>query len=390
MDKRFTRRELYDLVWSKPIREIAATLGVSDVWVAKACRKADIVVPGRGHWAKRRAGKRTLQAPLAARFFGAPETVEFGGRSDPAFWARLIAAPAPPPPIFEEDMAGVEARARKVVGKVKCPQLAAEAHPLIQALLDEDNRRRPEFAKTGRSWDRPRYDSPLEMRQLRILNAVFLAAARIGCRPSISQPDRFDQTEADVGVAVGEHRVAIKFVQVDAGPISKAAAGKKGRLRLTIDGSPRPVDCWEDGESGTLESRIDMIVVGILVAAESSYRYGVLRRHQWILDEQRAREERAARQAVERARQERELRERQAQERIERLLHQAAALDRADTIRGYITRVPQRTGELGLSAKEVQVWASWARREADRIDPVRNGAIEGAVREIAEEQWAAE
>jgi integrase len=50
--RRFTRQELYELVWSQPVAELAASYGVSDVGLAKACRRANIPVPGRGYWAK--------------------------------------------------------------------------------------------------------------------------------------------------------------------------------------------------------------------------------------------------------------------------------------------------------------------------------------------------
>jgi hypothetical protein len=48
----FTRQELYDLVWSQPVSKLAASYGVSDVGLAKACRRAGIPVPERGYWAK--------------------------------------------------------------------------------------------------------------------------------------------------------------------------------------------------------------------------------------------------------------------------------------------------------------------------------------------------
>ena len=51
-----SRRELFDLVWSKPVRAVAAELGVSDVAVHKICVKHRIPVPGRGAWAKHAAG----------------------------------------------------------------------------------------------------------------------------------------------------------------------------------------------------------------------------------------------------------------------------------------------------------------------------------------------
>ena len=48
----FTVAELFEKVWQTPMVKLAHEIGVSDVAVAKACRKAGIPLPGRGHWAK--------------------------------------------------------------------------------------------------------------------------------------------------------------------------------------------------------------------------------------------------------------------------------------------------------------------------------------------------
>jgi hypothetical protein len=48
----FTRQQLYELVWSQPVTKLAKTLGISDVGLAKVCRRANIPVPQRGYWAK--------------------------------------------------------------------------------------------------------------------------------------------------------------------------------------------------------------------------------------------------------------------------------------------------------------------------------------------------
>lgn len=47
------REDLYELVWSKPITELAKDFGLSDVALAKRCRRLGVPVPGRGYWARR-------------------------------------------------------------------------------------------------------------------------------------------------------------------------------------------------------------------------------------------------------------------------------------------------------------------------------------------------
>jgi hypothetical protein len=62
-----SRKELYELVWSKPMVELAKDFGLSDVAVAKRCRKLGVPVPGRGYWARVAAGQTPRQAPLRKR-----------------------------------------------------------------------------------------------------------------------------------------------------------------------------------------------------------------------------------------------------------------------------------------------------------------------------------
>jgi hypothetical protein len=44
----FTREELYKAIWSKPCVKLAANLGISDVGLAKACRRLSVPRPPRG------------------------------------------------------------------------------------------------------------------------------------------------------------------------------------------------------------------------------------------------------------------------------------------------------------------------------------------------------
>ncbi|MCP4410331.1 MAG: hypothetical protein GY807_21810 [Gammaproteobacteria bacterium] len=59
-----SRRELYDLVWSKPIMKLATEFGISDRGLGKICRRHQVPVPPRGYWAKLQAGKMVEQVPF--------------------------------------------------------------------------------------------------------------------------------------------------------------------------------------------------------------------------------------------------------------------------------------------------------------------------------------
>jgi hypothetical protein len=102
--QRLTRKALIEAIWLEPMRILAPRLGVSDVSLAKTCRRAGIPVPERGFWAKRRAGAREVVPKLPPRPLGIPEEV-FIGRGNPSYWEdrltqREILEPIPPP--FDE------------------------------------------------------------------------------------------------------------------------------------------------------------------------------------------------------------------------------------------------------------------------------------------------
>jgi hypothetical protein len=64
MAERLSRKELYDLVWSEPLRTLSSRFGISDVALKKTCARAEIPTPERGYWAKKDAEKPTFQVVL--------------------------------------------------------------------------------------------------------------------------------------------------------------------------------------------------------------------------------------------------------------------------------------------------------------------------------------
>jgi hypothetical protein len=142
----FTRQDLYDQVWSEPIRTVANRLGVSDVWLKKCCAKADIPVPHRGYWAKRHAGKSVVRAKLPLRAPGQPDSVQIGQESY-RYWTPVdleaeLAKPAPVPPIFDEPIEDLRGRAIKMIGKAVYRRDLASPHPAIAKVLADDEARR--------------------------------------------------------------------------------------------------------------------------------------------------------------------------------------------------------------------------------------------------------
>lgn len=384
MEREFTRKELYELVWSQPMRSIASDVGISDVALAKHCKRADIPVPPRGYWARKQAGKPVTRIPLPPRFPGASDRVGGSSPHDHYYgsdWPeRFRDLPVPCLPTFDEELSSVEKRIPKLVGNVRCPRIFEPAHPLVAKLLSHDEERRREYAKWRISHYAPIYDSGIERRRLLIINALFVAAERIGCRPFMST-SKYSQnagSERNLGITIGAMHTYFTIEPV------KAKGGHRERLCLAL-GMARNRESagkfWQDSDGEPLENQLTSVLVDMLVSAETIYRDSVVRFREWIIERKADAEAEFTRRREEAERKARELQEKLARERVGRLLTQAKAFDRANQIRDYVESASSRVAGLPIQKAEFDRWAEWALREADSIDPVKNGTLVRAVNE---------
>jgi hypothetical protein len=72
----FTRRKLYELVWSEPMLSISKKYKISDVGLRKICIKMNIPIPPRGYWQKVRYGKKVKMKKLPESYSG-EDTITF-------------------------------------------------------------------------------------------------------------------------------------------------------------------------------------------------------------------------------------------------------------------------------------------------------------------------
>lgn len=379
--QRMTRQQLYDLVWSEPLRTLAKRFEISDVALAKACRRANIPLPGLGFWAKRAADKPVMQPALPRRDLGQSGEIEIGGsryhHHSPSD-EEILATPLPPPPAFEDSLDEVAVRAREMLGTRKIAASLVSPHPAIAKLLqdDEARRKKQQESKWPSSFDAPRFDSPLQRRRLRILNGLFLAWARSGCAPSISVR-RYDE-EQYIGLRVGDQHLSFSLEVAGADkrrhPRQKID-DPKARLVLELGWHQPPDDIvtrWEDQDGKWLEDQLHEIATGLLIAGERGYRSNAEYRHRWQVERKHELEEKLRQEHEERLRLERERREKLEKARRDRLLSQAAAWRQASEIRAYV-RAFIESRSAGQSPEDTQLletWAQWALAEADRMDPL--------------------
>lgn len=386
-----TRADLYALVWSTPMSELAKRFGISDVALRKRCKKAEIPVPGAGYWAKARAGKKVIQAKLPSRDAGMSDTISFGANryGYRTYTDEELLGPVPDAPVFDEPLEAIRELYRARIGKVSVPKDLASAHHLIRKLLTEDEARRE--AQKGKSYvslyDAPRFDSAFEQRRLRILNALLMACGRQGARPQLR-----GRKAREILISVYEQHL---WLGLDCEADLKNGHNEYDRHERPVAtpirlaslsgwGSRDYSQSWGDTDGLKLESRIAEIAVEIFVEAEARYRSEREGQHRWRIEAKAQRMENIRLAQEREAQAERERLEKLRLARIDRLLCEAGDFQKAQAIRQYVAGATEAAH--GPSAEDRLVrWSAWALAVADDVDPVTNGSFMTALDEFADQ-----
>jgi hypothetical protein len=393
------RSELYEKVWQMPMTRLAKELGVSDVGLAKACRRNAIPTPPRGYWAKLEAGK-AVDKPALPR----PESnseVDLVG-VDPKLKASQQAARAKEEAWLLENPATV-----RDAGDVKILTSLDTAHALVKAtaqlceripaLVKRWERRRPGDFSSWKDEDRPPHVDQGRHRIFRkgCLNitadlthiewilrfhATLLAQLerrgfKIAWREATTS--RHSRQGEDAAVIATRNSEAFEL-QFSEGyrrlPLSAAdiAAYKKrhghsrnetvpsGKYSLHFLGTEyRARKSWQFPAEG-LEKRLGEIVLAMdeLATLQPLYR--------------REREEAAAKAQREQERRENERRTRESRaDQLKRAFAMADAQERTERLRAFIISMEARcAGFRPPFAERARVWLSVVRDELESSDPV--------------------
>jgi hypothetical protein len=290
-------------------------------------------------------------------------------------------APLPPLPEFQEPLELVRERIARALGKVSVAREIRDYHPAIDRLLKEDERRREtqRLSSYPMSWDAPLFDAPIERRRLRILNTLFLAAAKMNGKPVVS-----DREARRIHLSFYQQHVGIRLDQMNkrhsrAYPARTPHDPNESKLSFAIlNGAWSETEriAWQDDAAGKLDTHITEIAVELILTAELQHRESAVRRHQWRAERKAQLEEEERQRHLEAARAERERRKRLEQARIDRLLKDAAAFQQANEIRKYVQAIRLVHAQGSDNSSEVlERWSSWALAEANRIDPAIGGTF---------------
>ena len=361
-----TRRELYDLVWREPMRTLAPKYGISDVGLAKTCRKNDIPCPPRGYWAKMRHGHDVKKKPLL-------NEAETGASV-----------------VLKVDLKSIaRATAMKHHAKTLCDGIEIKVmesfrgcHKLVSAANQELKSAKVDRHKIIVLPKEATLHVTVSKSNLRrallIIDALLKTLEQL--EHTIAAGPTVTIGGAAVGFSISEQVTTKREPRHNHDLSGRYEFGHSqydekrvpsGRLTLSIDDCAywRSGMCrtWRDTDKQRLESRLPRFITGLVAMA------AVVRQRD---DENRKRAEqtrqaKCRREEENRRRAEHRKRYKAEKKRVDGLMSQASGWTEAEQLRAFIESVRQSPEALASVAPEADLdaWLEWAHRQADRLDP---------------------
>jgi len=401
MPTTLTREQLYERVWSVSAVQLAKELGISDVAVAKACRRHQIPKPPLGYWAKKAVGKHSKRPSLPVVVDPKLQTVTFSPLPPRVYAPPLppppgdLPAPSEQPPVFtDEEVGGVFQRFTAKAIDVTVPAVLRSPLPLVTATIAALRRGAKERTSGGRQetlnlvWPIREHDEVcLDIhvgresveRAARFINT--LLKTLVACGFEIDQVRDSHHRSVVLSLLHARYQVRLKELTRREPHVAtaKELADKEKYSFTRIakwDYFPNGQFClslaneqgnhvyrsWSDGKLRRVEEMIGEIIRGILEEVDAQ-RARSKREH-----EERRQQARAAQ-----ARYEAEQRRKEEQVRIDALVREMERWELARRLRRYMKQVKRdalvRHGYIDKGS-ELDVWLTWVESTANRFDPL--------------------
>ncbi len=359
----FTRKELYKLVWSKPMTEVSKKIGVSDVAVAKRCRRNNIPVPGRGYWRKLETGAKLPKIPLP-KWKGPDEIVFYPQSKKPSTKPDANGEELPAYVIFE----------RAPENLVVVSDTLSRPHPLIKAAksslkMSNSDRKGEGFLYSTEPCVNISVSRATRDRALCIMDALIKALKSRGMMVEVTvergmSSTRIHSEESKLSLSLHE-----AFRHEPTGEKWPDGKSKRDRvltgkltLRVESDRYDGYHGLWRDRKLKRLEVQLNSVIIGIYEGFE-------------IEEAHRQKEEEEKRRRME---------ESKKYDEVSRLYEEekrkVATLDasfekwkKTQQIRTYVAALEadaiQKSGKIEPGSEFAQ-WIAWIRTYADQIDPM--------------------
>lgn len=359
--------------WSAPMRELAKSIGISDVALRKLLVAQGIAPPPQGHWNRVHAGRAVPSVPprpprgpgqrgriqLDKRFRGhVPEAgrMPVGG----PFASALV----------PEDLAELKAQELKAIGRVAPPRDLDRAAGLT-AIHAREVKRRAKFASSGWRWDAPLFTGKLAQRQLRLAAGLIAALRQRGHDGEVGE----NEGSLEIVCEVGDMHPKVQFTHTDkrnspvrhASPDAELPAATPLRMALTPYWHDWRITEWSDAKAGRLEAQLAEIAADVIVAAEAGFRQGLVAAGEHEAQMTQWAEERRSQALAA-----------MAQQRLADLRASGELLRQAEEIRAVVATVKaavERGGVELTGGASLAGWERWALSQADALDPVLSGQV---------------
>lgn len=366
MTKPLDRKDLYELVWSKPMTAIAKEYGLSDRGLAKLCERNSIPVPPRGYWAKKQAGQKVHKVPLI--IIGNEE-------NGPALLQKMERAKFVKEPNAElipaEIQSAIDAELAPT-NKISPPKTLHAPHPIIEAWIIKEKQELENYKKCG-GYFAPTAPNAVEKRCRLILSTLFKELEKRGFK---IKPDengyRLFQISLERDLVFLKIAERIRQERRLLTPEERTKSWNTeqkwtqthintGKIRIQLAvGSHYSFEKEVEDTQTALEDRLNEIIANIILLMCFAHQ----RRHWAETAEQKRREQERERARVA------ELKKAETERRTD-LEEKAENWIKANNIRMYVAAVTKKFG----AAKDntFMEWEKWALKHADRIDPVVSG-----------------
>lgn len=253
-----SRGELYRRVWEAPLTKLTKEFGISDVGLAKACRRHKIPTPPVGHWMKVAHGKPTLKLKLP----GDPETM-------------VVLEPEMHRPPDVNGVAADEFPELKVKVRAAPEELAPFAAATQAHLLKAKATSGPVYCR-GPSVFNCTVSAGQVQRAVSLLDAIERALPEVGAtvvRGKDNSPLHVEVEGEKVLFSLAEKYSRSSFIpeseRKSSYPRYDYEYHFSGDLRVTIDGYFDGRKSWSDGVRERLNTKLDEVVLGFVAAGRA-------------------------------------------------------------------------------------------------------------------------
>lgn len=382
-----SREELYELVWKTPMLHLAKEYGLSDVGLAKLCRRHDIPTPPVGYWAKLAHGKEVIrpklpstqeessidlkrerqepvEVPLAATFFD-PEigTLAEEEQNGPAITVTESLRSHHPAVARTREALGLSEKSRYRNSDSALHPYGGREEPLLDITV-------------GKSFVN---------RALRIFDAVIKACESRGYRIGPCE----NAWEHGLRIYAFGQPFQLKIREPSKRTLRELDADEKERLRknphayisnkyeylltgalqLELSRHSLPVKTLRDGKKRKIEDGLSRLMMAILREVDDHRKHvaEAARKEELRREEQRKKQEEAERRRLE------EEKRKQEQARVDELVQVAEAWRQSQTVRDYLIEaraaVLKRNGRIDEGG-DIERWFQWAHYVVESIDPL--------------------